>query len=146
MPRGLVSLAIVLALLTVLTFSGLAYLQGYGERFAPGVLPAPPDISMPGFVESWLPAYEPPDAAPDLQPPQFFTLDVQATLPASADDAAIRAALIDSYLAELERQYPGAQTRRESINPVGGYQQVGSSGGETTYRATMQGFVALPEE
>jgi hypothetical protein len=87
-----------------------------------------------------------PDAPPALAPARPLLFDVEATVPTGASDDEIRAALRDAYEAEVEQQHPNAVISRSvSIAPVGDWQRVGTQGGQAVYRATMQGFVALPQ-
>jgi serine/threonine-protein kinase len=85
--------------------------------------------------------YEPPSAPLREQ----ITIEVEATVPAGASDTEIRTALIDAYEAEIAQRYPGAVINRGALTSVGGWQQVGTDGGQAVYQARMQGLVELPQ-
>jgi serine/threonine-protein kinase len=87
-----------------------------------------------------------PDAQPELAPARPLPFVVEATVPPGASDDEIRAALRDAYEAEVAQQHPDAVISRSvSISLVGEQQRVGTEDGQAVYRATMQGFVALPQ-
>jgi serine/threonine-protein kinase len=92
-------------------------------------------------------------AAPVLQPVSPLPLQVEAEVPAGPgnappEDQVILEALRQAYRDEIEQAYPGAEINsNSSITMVGAPEQVAATGSGSTlrYRATMQGFVALPE-
>jgi serine/threonine-protein kinase len=106
------------------------------------------------FYLSSMPASPPPPAAPALQPAQQLPLQVEAEVPAGPGNAppemeVILDALRQAYRDEIEQAYPGAVINPNyPITTVGGEpEQLSDTGSSATrrYRATMQGFVALPE-
>jgi hypothetical protein len=81
-----------------------------------------------------------------LQPPRMLPLEVEATVPAGADEEAIRGALRDTYRAQVAADYPGAVINENaSISSASSIAQVGEGNESIRYRATMQGFVQLPQ-
>ncbi len=101
-----------------------------------------PDV-LPPAVQAVLPL---PDREVQVGRPQALEFEVEATVPSNADDAAILAALRDAYREQLQAEYPGARVNQSvPITRQGDASAVGSTADETTYRATMSGFVALPE-
>jgi hypothetical protein len=103
-------------------------------------------VLFSGGVLQQLTNQKPQQAEPQLSPARNMPLEVEAQVPAGADDAAIRAALQEAYREAVEAQYPGAVINPNiPITIVGAVEQAGTSGGEVRYQATMQGFVAVPE-
>jgi hypothetical protein len=87
-----------------------------------------------------------PNEPPELAPARPLALVVEASVPTGASDDEIRTALRAAYEAEVEQQHPNAVINRSvSISPVGEWERVGTEGGQAVYRASMQGFVALPQ-
>jgi serine/threonine-protein kinase len=87
-----------------------------------------------------------PNEPPELAPARPLALVVEASVPTGASDDEIRTALRAAYEAEVEQQHPNAVINRSvSISPVGEWERVGTEGGQAIYRASMQGFVALPQ-
>jgi serine/threonine-protein kinase len=81
-----------------------------------------------------------------LQPPRMLPLEVEAAVPAGADEEAIRSALREAYRAQVAATYPGAVINENaSISSAGSIEHVGEENDMVRYRATMQGFAALPQ-
>ncbi len=109
---------------------------------AAGFVFAPDTIFQ--LVEGVMPQREEPE--PVLGAPQQFPLEVEALVPVGADEGTIREALRNAYQQRLESEYPGAAINPNiSISVVGGVDEVGQEGDQVRYRATMQGFVQLPQ-
>jgi serine/threonine-protein kinase len=87
-----------------------------------------------------------PQNEPAFHVPMRLTLEVEATLPADASDAAVQGALRAAYIAEVEQQYRDARINELTITRVGDWEVVGQQGDQVRYRATMEGFVTLPEQ
>jgi hypothetical protein len=84
--------------------------------------------------------------APELAPARPLPLEVEVLAPPGADNAAVLDALRNAYQQEVQAQYPGAVISGNiPVTAVGSWQQVGQEGGQVRYRATMQGYVALPQ-
>lgn len=109
-----------------------------------------PDLVRPYL--STLPSFEEivPQAQPtpvQLQPPRFLTLELEVLVPAGADANTIRAEFSEAYREQLERDYPGASINQSAQISIVGSQpeEVAREGDSIRYRATVQGFVQLPQ-
>ncbi|MBC8160834.1 MAG: protein kinase [Roseiflexaceae bacterium] len=133
--RSLVSTVVVLAVLSVgLLVAGWYFLPDFTQPLLSPYLPP--------IVTDLLP--EPAGSAAPALSTQQFQSPVEVSLPASADDAAIKAALDTAY-AEVVRTQFGESAQVNPNVPIAylsPLEQVSSAGSDpVTYRATLSGWI-----
>ena len=92
-------------------------------------------------------------SVPSAAPPAPAALEIQQfretleiELPAGSSGDTIRQEFRKAYLNAAQIKYPGAQGTGNLPSYVGSVEQVGTNGGYTRYRATLDGFIGVPDQ
>lgn len=125
-----------MVLLAVLAAAGITA----GWYFAPDIAQPLLRPYLPEIVVENLPTRQQPEAPLSSM---SVPIAIEATVPADADDAAIRQALVQSYEQAVKQQYGANATINPNV-PVainGAPELVSETNGSKIYRATMSGWV-----
>lgn len=102
---------------------------------------------LPDLIDQYLLGVSSGESGPiQLAPPDELALELTITVPATADDNAIRAEFTRVYRERVEQDYPGAVINPNvPPAPIGMWEDLGQTGDTAQYQATVQGLVQLPQ-